>query len=185
MSDSILVAYATRYGSTQEVAEAIAATLRERGLRIDIQHLSAVRSLQDYDAVVLGAPIFYARWHKDAFRFLLQHRDALAQRPVAVFALGPLDTDEKQMEGARATLDKALASFPWLAPVAVDVFIGKYDPTKLRFPDSLLLALPASPLKKQPASDMRDWTAIRAWAGKLAEKLQPALPSPSRLAEAR
>jgi len=31
MSDSILVGYATRYGSTHEVAEAVAATLRESG----------------------------------------------------------------------------------------------------------------------------------------------------------
>jgi flavorubredoxin len=30
MSVSVLVAHATRYGSTQEVAEAVAATLREQ-----------------------------------------------------------------------------------------------------------------------------------------------------------
>lgn len=185
MSASILVAYSTRYGSTQEVAEAVAATLRERGIEVDVQHIPTVRSLEGYDAIVLGAPIFYGFWHKGARRFLSRHRDALTKRPVAIFALGPLDADEKQVQGARAKLDKALANFPWLVPVALEVFIGKYDPSKLRFPDSLLLAFPASPLKKLPASDMRDWAAIRAWASSLVAKLQPGVPSPSELVEVK
>ena len=51
------------------------------------------------------------------------------------------------------------------------MFGGKYDPVKLRFPDSLLAKLPASPLHQAPASDARDWTAIRAWASDLAVRL--------------
>lgn len=167
----VLVTYASRYGSTQEVAEAIAASLRERGLELDIQPLQEVHALEGYGAVVLGAPIFYGRWHKDARRFLSRHREALTQRPVAIFALGPLGTEEKDMQGARASLDKALANFPWLAPMALEVFVGKYDPAKLRFPEKLIPAL-----RQLPASDLRDWKAIRAWAGSLAEKLQPAPP---------
>lgn len=58
MSESVLVAYATRYGSTQEVAEAVAATLRERGLEVDIQPMRKVRALAGYSAVVLGAPLY-------------------------------------------------------------------------------------------------------------------------------
>src|SRR5215469_569468 len=72
MSASILVAYATRYGSTQEVAEAIAATLRERGLAVDIQPMRDVRSLDQYRAVVLGAPLYMFHWHKDAIHFLVK-----------------------------------------------------------------------------------------------------------------
>jgi menaquinone-dependent protoporphyrinogen oxidase len=55
------------------------------------------------------------------------------------------------------------------------MFGGKYDPSKLSFFHRLLTALPASPLHGLPASDLRDWTAIRAWANDLAAKLQPAL----------
>ncbi len=66
MSASILVAYATRYGSTEEVAEAVAATLRERGLAVDIQPLQQVPTLEGYRAVVLGAPLYMFHWHKDA-----------------------------------------------------------------------------------------------------------------------
>ena len=171
MSTSVLVGYATRYGSTQEVAEAVAATLRECGLAVDIQPMRQVRTLAGYSAVVLGAPLYMFRWHKDARRFLSRHRKALTERPVAVFALGPTHDpyDEEEWQDSRAQLDKELAKYPWFTPVALEMFGGKYDPTKLRFPINLLAG-------KEPASDLRDWTAIRAWASNLAAKLEPALP---------
>jgi menaquinone-dependent protoporphyrinogen oxidase len=171
MSDSILVAYATRYGSTQQVAEQVAATLRERGLEVDLEPVRQVRTLEGYRAVVVGAPLYIGRWLKDARRFLARHREALMERPVAIFTLGPTRADEQEWQGARAQLDQELARFPWLAPIAVELFGGKYDPAKLRFPDSLLASLPASPLHQMPASDLRDWAAIRAWASSLAAKL--------------
>ena len=169
MSDSILVAYATRYGSTQEVAEAVAATLRERGLEVDTQPMRNVQTLEGYHAVVLGAALYIGRWHKDARRFLTQYREALTQRPVAIFALGPLHTEEKEFQGSREQLEKELAKFPWLKPVALELFVGKFDPAKLGFPWTVLPAL-----KNMPASDARDWTAIRAWASNLAAQFQPA-----------
>lgn len=58
MSASILVTYATRYGSTQEVAEAVAETLREAGLEVDVQPARKVRTLEGRRAVVLGAPLY-------------------------------------------------------------------------------------------------------------------------------
>lgn len=169
MSASVLVGYATRYGSTQEVAEAIAATLRECGLVVDVQPLREVDTLAGYSAVVVGAPLFMFRWHKDALRFLSRHRKALTERPVGVFALGPTHDphDEEEWQDSRAQLGRALDKFPWLTPVALELFGGKYDPKWLRFPLNLLAG-------KEPASDIRDWTAIRAWASDLAAKLEPA-----------
>jgi menaquinone-dependent protoporphyrinogen oxidase len=175
MSASILVGYATRCGSTQEVAEAVAATLRERGLAVDLQLARHVRSLEGYSAVVLGAPLYIGRWHKDADHFLSQHRATLMERPVAIFALGPFSMDAQEWQGARAMLDTALAKFPWLTPVALELFGGKYDPAKLHFADRLIVSLPASPLHQMPASDVRDWTVIRTWASNLAAQLQPAV----------
>jgi len=70
---------------------------------------------------VLGAPLFMFRWHKDALRFLARYRQALAERSVAIFALGPTHDpyDEQEWHDSRAQLDKELAKFPWLAPVAL------------------------------------------------------------------
>lgn len=174
MKNKVLVTYASKYGSTQEVAEKVAATLREKGLVVDLQPMRKVRSLAGYEAVVLGAAIYYGLWHKDAVNFLTKNEVALVQRPVAVFALGPNSTDENERQGCQAQFDKELAKFPWLKPVVTELFGGRY-PAKLRFPDSMVAALPASPMHGKPASDVRDWAAIRDWAGNLAAKLQPAL----------
>ena len=175
METKILMAYASKYGSTQEVAEAIAATLRERGVQVDLKSMRKVPTLAGYAAVVLGAPIYFGHWHKDALNFLSRNEEALAQRPVAIFALGPNSTDENEMKGSRAQLDQELANFPWLTPVVMEVFGGKY-PAKLRLPESLIAGLPASPLHGKPASDVRDWAAIRSWASGIATKFQVALP---------
>ena len=108
MAPSVLVGYATRYGSTEEVANAVAATLREGGLTADVRPLREVRSLAEYGAVVLGAPHFMFHWHKDALGFLSRHREALTTRPVAVFALGPVHDpyDEKEWQSSRDQLAK-------------------------------------------------------------------------------
>ncbi len=105
--------------------------------------------------------------------FLSRHREALTQRPVAIFALGPFHSpiDEKEWQYSREQLEKELAQFPWLTPVALELFGGKMDPAKLRFPYNL----PANPLKQMPPTDIRDWTAIRTWASNLAATLQPAV----------
>jgi len=171
MPTSVLVAYATKYGSTQEVAEAVAATLRESGLTVEIKPAREVRTLEGYDAVVLGAALYMYQWHKDALGFLSKHRKALAGRPVAVFALGPVHAprDEKEWQNSRAQLDKELAKYSWFKPVAVEILGGKFDPAKLSFPWNKFAG-------KEPASDIRDWTAIRAWAGSISNLLSRRAP---------
>jgi menaquinone-dependent protoporphyrinogen oxidase len=172
MSTKILVTYATQYGATQEVAESIAATLRDGGLKVDVQPMRAVKTLDGYQAVVLGAPLYIGKWHEDVRRFLVQHQTALMQQPVAIFALGPIGTDEKEMQGTRVQLDKELANYPWLKPVTIEMFVGKYDPAKLSIAHKMLTVLPASPLHGLTASDNRDWKAIGNWANTLPAQLQ-------------
>jgi len=72
------------------------------------------------------------------------------------------------LHAVQRQLDKELARFPWLTPVALEMLGGKYDPEKLRFPVNRLAG-------NAPATDLRDWTAIRAWARTLAAKIEPAL----------
>lgn len=167
MSRLILVAYATSTGSTKEVAEAMATTLRESGFEVDIKPLREVDTLEGYRAVIMGAPLFMLQWHKDALRFLARHRKALPDVPVAVFALGPLHDEEKEWGEVRAQLDKALAKCPWFTPAAVQIFGGVADPAKLGLRWRLIPGL-----KNMPASDLRDWDAIEAWAGDLAVEFQ-------------
>ena len=166
MPDAILVAYATRSGSTQEVAAAIVEVLREQGAEVDLLPAREGRALDKYRAVVLGAPFYMFRWHKDALGFLSRHRQALESRPVAIFALGPTSLEDVEKPEVRGQLDRALGKYPWLKPVATAMFGGKWDPAKMPFPYNLIPAL-----KQMPLSDIRDWAAIRAWASELAAKL--------------
>src|SRR5512134_329424 len=164
-TNSGLVAYATRFGSTQEVAESVAATLREAGLKVDLRLMSQVESLDQYEAVVLVAAIYNAKWHAEVHQFLARHQAALAQHPVVIFTLGPLSSSASAMRNSRRQLDKELAKYRWLKPVAVEVFAGKYDPKKpgMNFFERLL-----------PARDYRNWEAIRAWASALPAQLEHA-----------
>ena len=173
METKVLVAYASSYGSTQEIAEVISETLRSQGLTVDREPIRNVRTLEGYSALVLGAPLYMFHWHKDALRFLSQHRKILADHlPVAIFAGGPFGKgEENEWQEVRAKFDLDLAKFPWLTPISVHIVGGKFDPAKLRFPYNLIPVL-----KKMPASDLRDWVAIRAWASSLAAQFLPGLP---------
>jgi len=169
MSATVLVTWATRYGSTEEVAHAIADDLLKQGLAVHAQPISEVTSLERYGAVVLGFALYMTRMHKDARRFLKSHRDELLVRPVGVFVLGPVHADAKEFAEAEKQMKKELAKFPWFSPVARQVIGGRIDPAKLGFPFSILPAL-----RNVPASDARDWNSIHAWAGTLPAVLQAA-----------
>ena len=88
---TILVAYATKYGSTREIAEVIGTTLREAGLTVEVHPAVEVRDVRPYGAVILGSALYSATWLREANRFARVHAAALAERPVWLFSSGPLD----------------------------------------------------------------------------------------------
>ncbi|MBA4399751.1 MAG: flavodoxin [Anaerolinea sp.] len=168
MEKKVLVAFATTHGATQEVAEEVAAVLRDHGYEVEVQPARAVKSLAGCGAVVLGASLYMMHMHKDAARFLSRHKRAFNEGlPFAIFAGGPFDkADAAVWAEVRKRLDGDLANYPWLKPISTLVIGGKFDPTGLRFPWNLLPAL-----KQMSSSDLRDWQAIRTWAGSLAEQM--------------
>lgn len=173
MNGKVLVAYATRYGSTGEVAEAIGARLRGQGLAVDVKPVKEARPDDGYAAVVFGAPFYLGSMLKEARAFLEKRRTALEKQPIAVFALGPTSAADDLQE-ASAQLDKALEKMPWLQPVSAEMFVGKYDPARLGFKDKLIAAPPASPLHGLGPRDDRDWKTIDAWADGLVRRLSAA-----------
>ncbi len=157
MTGPILIAYATKHGSTMEVADAIATALRDSGHEVELVPASEVYELAGCSGIVLGGALYMGRWHKDATRFLKRHRLALAEIPLAVFAIGPKTIVESDVAASRKQLDHALEAAPELTPLAVAIFGGVVDPSKLRFP-----------FKRMAASDARDWDAIGAWGSEIA-----------------
>ena len=172
MPKNILIAYATRYGSTEEVAAAIARILRAQGFETTVRPARDVKTLETYQAIVLGAPLYFGSIHRDALKFLERHGASPKRPPLAVFILGPSQDDEHALEEARSSVRTTMDAALGLPPVDIAVFGGKYDPAKLRFPDTLIARLPASPLRGARASDARDWTRIEAWANALGGKLR-------------
>src|SRR5262245_55773446 len=83
MRQSVLVAYATKRGSTREVAETIADRLAWRGFETRVSRADDIADVAGFDGVVLGGSIYMGRWHPDARAFLKRHREALAALPFA------------------------------------------------------------------------------------------------------
>ncbi len=100
MEPRVLVAYATRSGTTAELASTMAEVLREHGVRPDVYSAQELAGLEPYDAVVLVAPLYIGRLHRDARRFLKRHRRRLETLPVALLAPGPVDNKETSLRAA-------------------------------------------------------------------------------------
>jgi menaquinone-dependent protoporphyrinogen oxidase len=163
MEEKILIAYASRYGSTREVAEKMADTLHFQGFTADVQPVEKVKSVADYASIILGMPIYFGSWPKDIHHFLERNRDTLTGVNLFIFSLGPTHVQDGETAEAKEQNAHELAKYPWLSPRSMVMFGGRFDPSKLRFPDTLITALPASPLHGLAFSDLRDWDAIRIW----------------------
>jgi menaquinone-dependent protoporphyrinogen oxidase len=164
MSKPVLVAYATKAGSTGEVAETIGRTLHEAGLEVEVRLAKDVRSLDDYSAVILGSAIRVGNILPDAQKFAERFQVALMQKPTAVFVVcATLWEDTPENRKTVAGYLNPLRAL--LAPVAEGLFAGKVDRTTLEQPLRFFFGF----IKKPPMSggDWRNWQAIGNWAKSL------------------
>src|SRR5690606_22522173 len=83
----VLVAYASKSGTTIDVAHAVAEALREQGLVVDVRHVSKLNHLEGYQAVVVGSGVRAGHWLPAAVHFVEEHQEALRQMPVAFFTV--------------------------------------------------------------------------------------------------
>src|SRR5690242_11061814 len=98
MTYRILVAYASKYGSTMEIAQKIGEVLHEAGLKVNVLPVEKVTDITPFDAVVLGSAVYAGSWRKEAVTFLEEYKTLLAKIPVWLFSSGPMG------EGDPATL---------------------------------------------------------------------------------
>jgi menaquinone-dependent protoporphyrinogen oxidase len=164
MNDKILVTYASRAGSTGEVAKAIGKTLSESGGQVDVLAMQDVKDLAPYRAVVAGSAIRSSKWLPEAAEFIQTHHVALSQKPFAMFTvcitLAMSNTDQYR---------SVVSS--WVAPVRAQVkpvseafFAGMLDFSKLPLNLDTLKLRATVALGIFPKADRRDWNAIRQWA---------------------
>lgn len=172
---SILVAYASKHGATQGIAERIAAKLRSFGHRAEARPARSAGDLAGYDAFVIGSAAYMGSWLKGAARFVRRNQEHLARRPVWLFSSGPLGTVAKDAQGRdvlASSAPKEFASFKdVLRPRGFRVFFGALDPGKLTFFERLVRSVPAG-RALLPEGDFRDWNAIDGWAQAIARELE-------------
>jgi menaquinone-dependent protoporphyrinogen oxidase len=171
----VLVVHASRYGSTQGIAERIAATLGQQGVETTVRPVEDAGDPAEYDAVVIGSAAYYFHWMKKAADFVRQHRETLADRPVWLFSSGPLGElkDSEGRDKCEITVPKEIAEFTEsIHPRNHRVFFGALDRDKLGFTHRLMLKLPVNKDDAIfPLGDFRDWEDIEAWAGGIAREL--------------
>lgn len=175
MAGSVLVAYATKMGSAQEVAETVAEVLRESGFAVVVTPAGSAKNAADFDAVVLGTGIRAGRVYGEAVKFAKANASLLAGKPVALFSVGMQmaeDTEANRAQ-AKAFLQPLIDD---LKPVAVATFGGKVDLKKAGLIWGAAYKMVAKQKQKEgsggdPFADYRDWDAIKAWAAGLPDIL--------------
>ena len=166
MKERILVAYASEYGSTAGVAEAIGKELCNRGLGVDLRLAKKVADPGSYRAAIVGSPIYKGKWMPEAVKFLQENSTVLSRIPVAYFTvcMTMYDPTEENRRKASAYMDTVYQSVPQVKPVKVGLFAGALDYSKLSWIMRQIIKA-----KGSPEGDYRDWDSIRSWAANLNE----------------
>jgi menaquinone-dependent protoporphyrinogen oxidase len=168
LARKVLLAYATRAGSTGEIGAAIAKQLCAEGFDAELREVSSVQGLDGYAAVVLGSAVRYGDWLPEMLAFMRAHAAALQQRPLALFTA--CNKAEDQSIASQAEMAAYVKAARAIAlPQAHRFFAGKIDFKTLSFFEKLVVKMIGS-----PEGDFRDWPAIGAWAQSLVPLFKPA-----------
>jgi menaquinone-dependent protoporphyrinogen oxidase len=163
------VAYASRAGSTAEIAEVIGQVLRDGGLEVDVRPVQQVADLEEYDALVLGSAVWVGKPLPEAVKLATAQQARLDSMPVAYFlACGQLEKDTPEM---RAVARGYLAPLEQIRePIFVGLFAGKRDFGVIH----PLLRWFFMRIMRISEGDWRNWEQIRAWAAELGSRLREA-----------
>lgn len=168
----ILVAYASRLGTTGGVAESIGQVICEKGKTADIRHIKNITDLSSYDACIIGSAVRSSKWLPEATAFVQENRDMLSRTPVAYFltclAMAKKTPDARST--ARSYMETIFKEVPEVKPVDGGLFAGVLDYRKMNF---IMRAVMKSKMKDKGIAegDYRDWKRIRSWAEKVVPKL--------------
>ena len=169
----VLVTYGAWGGSTGNVAAAVGEALVADELSVDVRPADDVRDLSGYRAIVIGTPLQAGHLHQGVYEFVEQHRAALDDIPVALFAVClamKADTPENRREAA-GVLAELWEKYPEVKPVDIGLFAGTARPGEVmrqRLPFARRVR--HRNVKIQPGRSS-DWDDAAAWAAQLRDKL--------------
>jgi menaquinone-dependent protoporphyrinogen oxidase len=151
---TVLVAYGSKRGGTQGLAEQIGAELAALGDEVRVERARDVKRVGDVEAVVVAGGLYAGRWHKDARRFVSTHERELTALPVWLVASGPLD--DSADDGALPPVEHVREAMERVHARGQVTFGGRLEPDAQGFP--------ASAMAKTKAGDWRNAEQVRQWA---------------------
>ena len=156
----VLVTYASKYGSTGGVADAIGKELCGKGLAADVALIRNAGDLGLYQGVVVGSAIYKGKWMPEATDFVKENRAILRRMPVAYFlvCITMVRPIEENRAVALSYMDPILKAVPEIKPLDIGTFAGALDYNKLSWLNKRILKA-----KGAPEGDFRDWNSIRTW----------------------
>ena len=188
----VLVAYASKAGSTKGIAEFIGQKLQEAGIPAEVHDVRSVQRPQDYDAFVVGSALYMFHWMKEARQFVLKNQSALTNKPVWLFSSGPVGLQEKDPKG-RDVRDVAVSGPKEInelceaaKPRDHYVFFGSLHSEKVGGAMGLayrVMRRSKAVRESMPDGDYRDWKNIEAWVNGIARVLsmpKAAMPDQQR-----
>lgn len=160
--DRVLVAYASRMGSTAEIAERIGDQLREAGYAVTVAPCTDAPPASEFVAVVVGSAIYVRRWLPSAVRYLRRQVRRGGARPTYLFQSGPCGKPAESVVHVQRAVRRLATRLGADAPVS---FPGRLDPTLAKDPVSRWVATGSM------AGDYRDWDAIANWTARIVADL--------------
>jgi menaquinone-dependent protoporphyrinogen oxidase len=157
----VLVAYASKYGSTGGVADAIGKELCDKGAAADVALIKNANNIGSYQGVIIGGAIYMGKWMSEAVDFVQKNKDTLCKVPVAYFLVCMTLSQPAENNRAKVLsyMDPILKAVPEIKPVGIGTFAGAMDYNNLSWISKKILKS-----KGTPEGDFRDWNDIRAWA---------------------
>lgn len=166
----VVITAASRQGATTEIAVRIAHVLEEARIDATVVTPDSLGSLSGYDAVILGSAVRYGRWLEPARRFVAEHRDELAVRPLWLFSSGPVG----EVAGPDGEPQEATNLAAELHAVDHHVFAGRLSRNGLNIAERALTSV-----MHAPEGDFRPWAEIDAWAWGIARTLAERAAAPA------
>ena len=174
MSTSVLVAYGSRHGATEGIAERLAASLASEGVDATALPVDQVRDVDGYDGYVIGSAVYATHWLGPVKTFVHRHATILRRHPVWLFSSGPLSNEPSELSDATPRdlpdLERELDAR------GHEVFAGAWDrdAPAIGLLERVMGLVPAA-RDALPAADYRDWAAIDAFARSIAGELALAM----------
>lgn len=150
----ILIAYATRGGTTQGLAEAIARVMREKGALFEVRPVEQIRDLSAYRAVVLGSGVRDEKWLPEAIHFVSDHQQTLAKLPLVYFLVY-----SQLLQEFPQRIEEVLGHLSEVRRTAEPIEVAIFSRDQRSVPPQMLVNARAIPQGKWSG-----WEPISSWA---------------------